>query len=342
MRPKSLVLLALALGCGLVASIGISQVLDGKNQTTVETVPIYVALQNINLGDPLDEGMVSLQEWPKGKVPLGAITKWEEIDERRPRTVIFEGEPLLDGKFLPKGQTHDPIAGIPTGMRLKTISVDAQKSVAGLLSPGDRVDLQLYVKKNERESITDSFTKIIMQNVRVYAVDQAIQRSADGAESRTVAKTVSLIVTPQQANRITTAENLGSISLIPRHPDDEVIVDDWEQSIDDLLARSDSNSREREQGGRNSEPASSVTAGLASVLQQNVAIETPAPFKMKVIFPDEVQELEFDAKTGEPVDVEGQNDFGMAGAGGVEENSTSSDDEDEDLEDDEFPIELEK
>ncbi len=342
MRPKSLVLLALALGCGLVASIGISQVLDGKNQKAVETVPIYVALQNINLGDPLDEGMVSLQEWPKDKVPLGAITKWEEIEERRPRTVIFEGEPLLDGKFLPKGQTHDPIAGIPSGMRLKTISVDAQKSVAGLLSPGDRVDLQLYVKKNERESIANSFTKIIMQNVRVYAVDQAIQRSADGTEARTVAKTVSLIVTPQQANRITTAENLGDISLIPRHPDDEKIVDDWEQSIDDLLARSDSNSRKAEQGEKSSETASSLVAGFASALQQSVAIETTPPFKMKVIFPDEVQELEFDAETGEPMDAENHENFGTASAVGVGNEETSSDDEDTDSEDDEFPIELKK
>jgi len=335
MRPKSLILLALALGCGLVASIGISQVLDGKNQKGVATVPIYVALQNINLGDPLDEGMVSLQEWPKDKVPVGAITKWEEIEERRPRTVIFEGEPLLDGKFLPKGQTHDPIAGIPSGMRLKTISVDAQKSVAGLLSPGDRVDLQLYVKKNERESIANSFTKIIMQNVRVYAVDQTIQRSADGVEARSVAKTVSLIVTPQQANRITTAENLGDISLIPRHPDDEKIVDDWEQSIDDLLARSDSNSRKAEQGERKTEPASSLAAGLANALQQSVAIETTPPFKMKVIFPDEVQELEFDAKTGEPIDAGDHEDFGTVGAERVR-------DEDTDSEDEEFPIELKK
>ena len=77
MRPKSLILLALALGCGLVASLGISQVLDSKNGqvAVVETVPIYVALHNINLGDPIDEGMVSLEEWPKSKVPVGAITK---------------------------------------------------------------------------------------------------------------------------------------------------------------------------------------------------------------------------------------------------------------------------
>lgn len=348
MRPKSLVLLALALGCGLVASIGISQVLDGKNQKAIETVPIYVALQNINLGDPLDEGMVSLQEWPKGKVPVGAITKWEEIDDRRPRTVIFEGEPLLDGKFLPKGQSSNPIAGIPAGMRLKTISVDAQKSVAGLLSPGDRVDLQLLVERNERESITHPFTKIFLQNIRVYAVDQAVQRSADGTESRTVAKTVSLIVTPQQANRITLGENLGEISLIPRHPDDEEIVDDGEQSVDDLLSRSDSSSREDEQGKSSSESESGLAAGLTSALQgvlaQGPTIETTQPFKMKVIFPDEVQELKFDAETGEPVDEEQQGTFGVPSAGETQDDAALSADGnvDADSPEDDFPIELEQ
>src|SRR5688500_11164084 len=143
MRPKSLILLALALGCGLVASIGISQVLDSSNRpVAVETAPIYVALQNINVGDPLTEAMVSLEEWPKDKVPVGAITTWEELEDRRPRTNIYQGEPILDGKLLTKGQTNDPIQGVPSGMRLKTVSVDARKSAAGLLSPGDRVDIQ--------------------------------------------------------------------------------------------------------------------------------------------------------------------------------------------------------
>ena len=117
------------------------------------------------------------------------------------------------------------------------------------LSPGDRVDVQIFVHRNERENIPRPFTKIILQNIRVFAVDQAVQRSADGTEARTVAKTVSLVVTPSQANRITTAENLGEISLIPRHPDDDQIVDDAEQDADFLLARQRSQqSRERTRG----------------------------------------------------------------------------------------------
>jgi len=264
--------------------------------------------------------------------------------------VIFEGEPLLDGKFLPKGQTRDPIAGIPSGMRLKTISVDAQKSVAGLLSPGDRVDLQLLVERNERENIIHPFTKIFLQNIRVYAVDQTVQRSADGTESRTVAKTVSLIVTPQQANRITLGETLGEISLIPRHPDDEKIVDDGEQSIEDLLARSDSSSRKTEQGQSSSEPDSSTAAALASALQdaltQAATVEMTPPFRMKVIFPGEVQELQFDAETGEPVNVENQDDFGVSdavGSGKKEASPAVSDgDVDSDAPDNEFPIGLDE
>ena len=110
MRPKSLLLLVLALGCGLVASIGISQVLErnSKHPKALETVPIYVALHNINLGDPIDANMLSLEEWPKDKVPRGAISNLEELQGRRPRTAIIEGEQSfpyqVDGDYL--GETR--------------------------------------------------------------------------------------------------------------------------------------------------------------------------------------------------------------------------------------------
>ena len=301
MRPKSLILLALALGCGLVAATGMSQLLDSKNNqpAVVETVPIYVALQNINLGDPIDDSMVLLEEWPKDKVPVGAITSWEELEDRRPRAVIFEGEPLMDGKLLTKGQRHDPISGIPDGMRLKTVSVDAKKSAAGLLSPGDRVDMQIFVHRNDRENIPHPFTKTFLQNVRVYAVDQTVQRGVDGSEARTVAKTVSLLVTPQQANRITTAENLGDISLIPRHPDDDKIVEDWDSDSSDLFTLSGSNSREDERKSSKRDES-----GLPDVQLEidRMASDFNSAFKMKIIFPTEVTEKRFHNETGEPLD----------------------------------------
>jgi len=318
MRPKSLILLALALGCGLVASIGISQVLDGNKPVAVETTPIYVALRNVNVGDPLTDKMVSLEEWPKDRVPIGAVAKWEDLEGRRPRTSIYLGEPILDGKLLAKGQTNDPIQGVPSGMRLKTVSVDARKSAAGLLSPGDRVDVQLFVARNESYGVNSPVTKIILQNIRVYAVDQTIDKAAEGEDSRAVAKTVSLIVTPAQANKMTLAENLGEVSLIPRNPDDEMLVDDSEQSADDLMTTSTGNSRKKEQLGRQdkNDEESSPFAGLKALVTKamdqtasqvaaaaaTASAAPPAkPFQMTIIYPTEVARIQF-SSTGEPLE----------------------------------------
>jgi pilus assembly protein CpaB len=300
MRPKSLLLLALALGCGLVASIGISQVLDRKPQVTLETTPIYVAKHNINLDDPISKEMISLEEWPKDKVPRGALANLEEIEGRRPRTAIIEGEPLLEGKLLAPGQVADPISAIPKGMRLKTISVDAEKSVGGLLRPGDRVDVQLFVKKDQRINIETAKSKIILQNIRVFAVDQTVQRSPDGADERTIAKTVSLMLTPEQASKLTLAEQIGEVSLIPRNPDDDAIATWEEVKIEDLLATgdSDTSSREKEQGADGLGDSKAGSGLLGAV---RTATSSKPPFRMEIIEAQNYREMHFDPETGRPI-----------------------------------------
>ena len=158
MRPKSLLLLALALGCGLVASIGISQVMDRNVQSASQArnrADLRRAAQHQPGRPDRRRAWCRSQEWPKDKVPRGAISKLEELEGRRPRTAIIEGEPILEGKLLAPGQIADPISSIPKGMRLKTIAVDAEKSAAGLLGPGDRVDVQLFVRKDRTQRHRD-------------------------------------------------------------------------------------------------------------------------------------------------------------------------------------------
>lgn len=305
MKPKSLLLLALAGGCGLVASIGISQVMDKNAQRgpALETAPIYVALHNINLGDPIDASMVSLMEWPKDKIPPGALTQIEDIEGRRPRTNIVQGEPVLDAKLLAQGEFADPIAQIPDGYRLSTISVNAEKSAAGLLSPGDRVDVQLFVQRNDRANIDSPTTKVILQNIRVYAVEQAVQRSADGGEARAIPKTVSLVVTPRQASKIELAQNLGALSLIPRNPNDEADTGAVQMTADELFSDGESkNTREAEQNRDDREEGRSKPgffSGIVSMMKQ--AAENQPPFEMELVLADEVTVLEFDSRTGKPL-----------------------------------------
>jgi pilus assembly protein CpaB len=303
MRPKSLLLLALALGCGLVASIGISQVMEkNRGPKATETVPIYVALHNINLGDPIEAGMLSLQEWPKDKVPRGVLSKLTDIEGRRPRTAIIEGEPILEGKLLAQGQVADPIKAIPPDMRLKTIAVDAEKSAAGLLGPGDRVDVQLFVRKNERDGIDATRSKVILQNIRVFAVDQTVQRSPDGSEERTIAKTVSLMLTPEQASKLSLAEQIGEISLIPRNPDDQAITATPEFTLEDIWDEGDASSREKEQNrdeaDEDSEKPSSNS--LVDAIRSNVPPVAP-PFRMEIVEAYDIREVLFDPETGKPI-----------------------------------------
>jgi pilus assembly protein CpaB len=302
MRPKSLLLLGLALGCGLVASIGISQVMEKTPQASVDTVPIYVAVHNINLGDPIEAAMLSLEEWPKDKVPRGAISKLEDLEGRRPRTAIIEGEPILEGKLLAAGQIADPIRSIPKGMRLKTIAVDAEKSAAGLLGPGDRVDVQLFVEKDPRKGVEVAKSKVILQNIRVFAVDQTVQRSPDGSEERTIAKTVSLMLLPEQASKLSLAEQIGELSLIPRNPDDQEASAWSEVTIEDLLQNGEVNSREKEQGRELVEetPETTDNEGLLSAIRSTPPPVTP-PFRMEIVEAQDVREVLFDAATGKPI-----------------------------------------
>jgi pilus assembly protein CpaB len=296
-------LLALALGCGLVASIGISQVMDRPAQVTIETQSIYVAKHNINLGDPIDAEMLSLQEWPKDKIPRGAISELSELEGRRPRTAIIEGEPILEAKLLDPGQVADPITQIPKGMRLKTIEVDATKSAAGLLGPGDRVDVQLFVRKDARTGVESAKSKIILQNIRVFAVDQTVQRSPDGGDERTIAKTVSLMLTPEQASKLSLAEQVGELSLIPRNPDDDALVNWSEMKIEDLLGDGESSSREKERGEDETVANNEEKPADQGSLLDAVAAATPPvpPFKMEIVEAQNVREMLFDGETGKPI-----------------------------------------
>ena len=304
MRPKSLILLALALGCGLAASIGISRVMDAnanRPAASLDTTPIYVALHNINLGDPINASMVALEEWPADKVPEGALLTLEDLEGRRPRTTIVGGTPILEAHLLAAGETADPVANIPDGFRLSTISVNAEKSAAGLLSPGDRVDVQLFMSANARNGIPEAVTKVILQNIRVFAVEQAVQRTAEGDESKTIPKTVSLLVTPEQASKLDLAQNLGELSLIPRNPNDETASAMVEVTVSDILGtRGERNSREEEQNRDQPKPKGPSLLDSVVGLVSKAANERP-PFEMTIVQAEEVSTMRCDARTGAPL-----------------------------------------
>ncbi len=226
MRAKSLALLTLALGCGLVASIGITQVM-AKRSTTVAVVGatenIYVAARDVPLNEVLSVGLLKLEQWPKDKVPPGAIGKLEEIEGRRCRTRLYAGEAILKTKLFGKGQDIGGSSSqIPKGMRVVPVRVDAVSGGSGLILPGDRVDLLVHLLANPAAGIREPCTRTVLQNIKVFAADATTDLERVNGDAKSIqAKTISLLVTPDQAQKITLASELGQVRLVMRSPEDD-------------------------------------------------------------------------------------------------------------------------
>lgn len=227
MRPKSMALLVLALGCGLVASVGITQVMDRRNRAeqSTETETVYVVVNNVAMGEPLNAKMVRAEEWPKDKVPKGAVTKLEELEGRRCVTRLVAGETIFRAKLSDKLMGVSP--SIPKGFRLMTVKVDAVTGSASMILPGDRVDVLCHLRAAGAGN-PEPITRTILQYVKVFAVDSVVSlEGVDGDGKSIPAKTVTLLVSPDQAQRVALATELGSVRLVLRPIDDaeQVAVD---------------------------------------------------------------------------------------------------------------------
>ena len=252
MRPKSLALLLLALGCGLVASIGITEVLAkrsaGPAGPTGETQPIFVAMTDIGLGDLLTPEVLKLEQWPKDKVPQGAISRIEDIEGRRVRTKLYAGEPILENRLLGKGASEQgATALIPKGYRVVPVKVDLVSGGSSLILPGDRVDVMVYLIRDMSRGIPETVTRTILQDIKVFAVNDVVDLEHKDESGRSItAKTISLLVTPEQAAKLMLATQMGTINLVMRSPEDDEQIADAQARPGELFSGKNKSTRDKE------------------------------------------------------------------------------------------------
>jgi len=221
MRPKSMILILIALGCGLIASIGISQVVErggGEVVQEIETSPIYVAVSDVDIGDELNAQRIKLEEWPIDRIPPGAVTSTEQLENMAPRQRLFSGEPILIGKLASKDSLTSASTTIRQGHRVMSVKVSMDTAVSHLIEPGDHVDVLAFVRGRGN---TASKASTILSNIEVFAINNVTDRMPDESGSLQ-AKTVSLQVTPQQAQKLMFFSEQGRLRLTLRSPGDEV------------------------------------------------------------------------------------------------------------------------
>lgn len=312
MKMKSLILIIIALGCGLVASIGISQVMSkgGGGSAAVETVQILVAKAEISINDKLDANSVQLEEWPAAKIPEGAARSLEEVENKYALGRFYKGEPVLQSKVTDTPGTVN--SKIPDGYRSLPVLVD-EDTVMEAVSPGDCVDVMVFLRRNE--DIRKTAVHTILKNVRVFSKGAQTERVVDAKGQEARARTISLIVKPDQARELALAMEMGHIRLALRPPGKA--DDDQGEDVTSMSKILDGDAEDGQ------EPAKSTSGGGSGFLDmvkgaldkmpknQNVAAapvvgapELPKgpSFQMIVLSPNEVKQYHWADPTAMPTE----------------------------------------
>ncbi len=177
----------------------------------IELAQVLVAAEDIAIGTSLKEDSVRWQDWPEDSVASGFITKSRNPDglgEDAPaiaRAQFLAGEPIRESKLV-RSEHGYMSAILPAGKRAIAISISTETGAGGFVLPNDHVDV-IMTRTNEEEGGTGYITETILENVRVLAIDQAIEEK-DG-EAVVVGETATLQLTPEQAKIITVAQQMA-------------------------------------------------------------------------------------------------------------------------------------
>jgi len=180
---------------------------------TVVMGQVVVASASLPLGTRLQEQFLRTIPWPGGEPVAGMFTKVEDCVGRALITSVVENELILDGKLAPEEGGAGLASIIPEGMRGLSIRVDEVVGVAGFVLPSTVVDVLVTGSVAGRGG--DAVTRTILENIRVLTSGQRIEEDKEGKPQKVAV--VTLLVTPEEAAKLTMASTEGRIQLALRN-----------------------------------------------------------------------------------------------------------------------------
>ncbi len=228
MRAKSVLLLVIALGCGVVASVAVSQVvLDQKNRAVVQTAPVLVVSKEISAATKVPMDSFRLEEWPIDRIPMGTLSDPKMIENKFTKQRFYPGEPIIEAKLSAKGREFT----VPEGYQIFDIPVKDETGGGGYIGPGDHVDVYGYMDKVTRVKAAKSVK--VMENLEVVMIDGVAVADPEATKQKK-SSTIQLLVKDSQYIVLDTASNLGKLRLALRPPGKQVtsnVPDDGEKFL---------------------------------------------------------------------------------------------------------------
>ena len=222
MRTNNVVVLFLAIVMGGIAAFMARQWLQAHADMSAVAGQgagtIVVATQPLAFGATVSPDNITEIPWGAGALPDGAFASKDDILKDGRRVVLSpfnRNEPVLRSKITGPGQRGSLSSLLEEGKRAVTVRVDDVRGVAGFVLPGDFVDVVLIGEDPALQR--ENYSEILLHHVKVLAIDQL---ASERQEHPTVAKAVTVEATPEQAQKILLASNVGKLSLILRQPGD--------------------------------------------------------------------------------------------------------------------------
>jgi len=236
MDRRFLTVLVVSLVFALVISGIFYQVLvrarSGAAGPPPEMKDLVVAAKPLPVGVTIKPEDVKVIKVPAANFPNGGVSRVEEVLDRPVVSNILMDEPVHVGRLAQRGSGVGLAPIIPPGMRAVSIRVDQVVGVSGFVLPGMRVDVLLTGSPPSGEG---KVTVTVLQNIQVLSAGQAIEPDARGHAMN--ATTVTLLVTPQQAEILTLAANEGRVQLVLRNGTDQQLAQTEGKSTLDLYRR---------------------------------------------------------------------------------------------------------
>lgn len=190
----------------------------GNSTAVIETKDLVVATKPLAVGSTLKTEDVKVIKTPTSAFPKGGFSKVEEVLDRPVISNILLDEPLVEGRVAPKGAGMGLAPIIPTGMRAVSLKVSDVVGVVGFVQPGLHVDVLVTGRPPKA---TATMTTTVLQNITVLSSGQALAPDAKGQAINY--QSVTLLVTPAQAEIMTLAQTEGHIQLVLRNSKDSEI-----------------------------------------------------------------------------------------------------------------------
>jgi pilus assembly protein CpaB len=238
---------------------------DATPPPGLDTKTVIVAAKPLQFSAVLTADDLIEVQWPSASVPPGAFNNREALlgpgGQRTVLTAIAQNEPILASKITGPGQRGSLSAVIRDGMKAVTIRVDDVLGVAGFVQPGDRVDV--IWTRNERTPTASgrttsdtAYSVVLLQNVRVLAIDQLQDR---GPQAKP-AKAVTVEVNAEGAQQVALSANLGQLSLALLRADSRPGTEYRRINVEDLGGPQNPGVKTPPPPPQKAEPDSSVVA----------------------------------------------------------------------------------